>query len=148
MNTIPVTVTCDVTAKVHAQPFRYRVYVNNELFAERTWIWQGVYLEEILPIVAPVGIYPIRFETVDPENGRIKVRNHRTDIEALQDRIAKLNVEFFQLNKDNADAETIKRITDHIKQEKELLILYKQTRPARIIMHRGETSVEISNEST
>jgi len=77
MNTIPAFVICDVTAKVRAQPFRYRVYVNNELFAERTWIWQGVYLEEMLPIVAPAGIYPIRFETVDPENGRIKVRNHR-----------------------------------------------------------------------
>ena len=79
MKTIPVTVTCDVTAKVHAQPFRYRVYVNNELFTERTWIWQGVYLEEMLPISAPAGVYPIRFETVDPENGRIKVRNHRVD---------------------------------------------------------------------
>ena len=78
MNTIPVSVTCDVTAKVLAQPFRYRVYVNNELFAERTWIWQGVYLEELLPISAPAGVYPIRFETVDPENGRIKVRNYRT----------------------------------------------------------------------
>jgi len=147
MNTFPVSVTCDVTAKVLAQPFRYRVYVNNELFTERTWIWQGVHLEEMLPIVAPAGIYPIRFETVDPENGRIKVRNHRTDIEALQDKIAKLGNELVQLNKDNADAETIKRLVDHIEQEKELLVLYKQTRPAHIIMYRGETSVEISNES-
>jgi hypothetical protein len=79
MQTFFVRVECDVTAKVHAQPFRYRVYVNNELFTERTWIWQGVYLEEMLPISAPAGIYPIRFETVDPENGRIKVRNHRVD---------------------------------------------------------------------
>ena len=147
MKTIPVSVTCDVTAKVHAQPFRYRVYVNNELFAERTWIWQNVYLEEMLPISAPAGIYPIRFETVDPENGRIKVRNHQTDIEALQDKIAKLDVELAQLNQDHADAETIKRLVDYIKQEKELLVLYKQTRPARIIMYRDELSVEISNES-
>jgi hypothetical protein len=79
MNTIPVTVTCDVTAKVFAQPFRYRVYVNNELFTERTWIWENVYLEESLPVSASAGVYPIRFETVDPENGRIKVRNHRVD---------------------------------------------------------------------
>jgi len=79
MNTFPASVTCDVTAKVHAQPFRYRVYVNNELFTERTWIWQGVYLEEMLQISAPAGVYPIRFEIVDPENGRIKVRNHRID---------------------------------------------------------------------
>lgn len=99
MNTIPVTVTCDVTAKVLAQPFRYRVYVNNELFTERTWIWKNVHLEESLPISALAGVYPIRFETVDPENGRIKVRNYRTSGQG------------------------------------------------RIMLYRGETSVEISNES-
>jgi hypothetical protein len=77
MQTYFVRVECDVTAKVHAQPFRYRVYVNNELFAERTWIWENCYLEENFQISAPAGIYPIRFETVDPDSGRIKVRNHR-----------------------------------------------------------------------
>ena len=77
MQTYSVNVVCDVTAKVLDHPFRYRVYVNNELFAERTWIWQGVYLEEMLPISAPAGVYPIRFETVDSENGRIKVRNYK-----------------------------------------------------------------------
>ena len=147
MKTIPVSVTCDVTAKVHAQPFRYRVYVNNELFTERTWIWPDAYLEETLPISALAGVYPIRFETVDPDNGRIKVRNYRTDIESLQDSIAELEVELIELNKDHADAETVKRLVDHIEQEKQRLALYKQTRPARIIMYRGETSVEISNES-
>ena len=147
MNTIPAFVTCDVTAKVHAQPFRYRVYVNNELFTERTWIWPDSYLEETLPIVAPVGVYPIRFETVDPENGRIKVRNYRTHIEVLQEKIAKLDVELVQLKQDNADEETIKRLVDHIEQENQQLVLYKQTRPARIIMYQGETALEISNES-
>lgn len=148
METISVKVICDVTAKVHAQPFRYRVYVNNELFTERTWIWENSYLEEMLPISAPAGIYPIRFETVDPDNGRIKVRNYRTHIEALQENIAKLDVELVQLKQDNADEETIKRLVDHIEQENQQLVLYKQTRPARIIMYRDELSVEISNEST
>jgi hypothetical protein len=77
MQTYSVNVVCDVTAKVLDHPFRYRVYVNNELFTERTWIWQGVYLEEMLPISAPAGVYPIRFETVDPAHGRLKVRNYR-----------------------------------------------------------------------
>jgi hypothetical protein len=77
MQTYSVNVICDVTAKVLDHPFRYRVYVNNELFTERSWIWQGVYLEEMLPISAPAGVYPIRFETVDPENGRIKIRNYK-----------------------------------------------------------------------
>jgi hypothetical protein len=77
MKLFSVNVECDVTAKVLDHPFRYRVYVNNELFAERTWIWQGVYLEEMLPISAPAGVYPIRFETVDDANGRIKARDYR-----------------------------------------------------------------------
>jgi len=77
MQTYFVRVECDVTAKVHAQPFRYRAYVNNELFAERTWIWENCYLEESFQIQARPGIYPIVFETVDDVNGRIKVRNHR-----------------------------------------------------------------------
>jgi hypothetical protein len=47
------------------------------LFAERTWIWEGVHIEENFQISAPAGVYPIRFETVDSEHGRIKVKNHR-----------------------------------------------------------------------
>ena len=77
MQTYFVRVECDVTAKVHTQPLRYRTYVNNELFAERTWIWTNSYLEENLQIQAAPGVYPIRFETVDADHGRIKVRNHR-----------------------------------------------------------------------
>ena len=77
MQTHFVRVECDVTAKVHHQPLRYRAYVNNELFAERTWIWNNCYLEESFQIQAAPGVYPIRFETVDEANGRVKVRNHR-----------------------------------------------------------------------
>lgn len=77
MQTHFVRVECDVTAKVHGQPFRYRAYVNNELFSERTWIWENCYLEESFQIQAAPGVYPIRFETVDETNGRIKVRNYR-----------------------------------------------------------------------
>ena len=77
MQTYSVNVVCDVSAKMWDQPFRYRAYVNNELFTERTWIWQGVYLEEMLPITAAAGVYPIRFEAVDSEHGKIKVRNYR-----------------------------------------------------------------------
>ena len=77
MQTFFVRVECDVTAKVHEQPFRYRAYVNNELFVERTWIWENCYLEENFQISAPAGVYPIRFETVDDANGRIKTRDYR-----------------------------------------------------------------------
>jgi len=77
MQTYFVRVECDVTAKVHEQPLRYRAYVNDELFTERTWIWDNCYLEESFQIQAGPGIYPIRFETVDEANGRIKVRDYR-----------------------------------------------------------------------
>jgi len=77
MQTYFIRVECDVTAKVLGQPLRYRAYVNNELFVERTWIWDNCYLEESFQIQAGPGIYPIRFETVDEANGRIKVRNYR-----------------------------------------------------------------------
>ena len=77
MQTFFVRVECDVTAKVHEQPFRYRAYVNNELFTERTWIWENCYLEENFQISAPAGAYPIRFETVDDANGWIKVQDFK-----------------------------------------------------------------------
>ena len=77
MQTYFVRVECDVTAKVLAQPLRYRAYINNELFAERTWIWTGSYLEENFQIQAAPGVYSIRFETVDADHGRVKVRNLR-----------------------------------------------------------------------
>ena len=77
MQTYFVRVECDVTAEVQSQPFRYRAYVNNELFAERTWIWDNCYLEESFQIQARPGIYSIVFETVDEQHGCIKVRGHR-----------------------------------------------------------------------
>ena len=70
--------TVDVGAK--RQPgteLRYRVYINDELFTERNWIWTNAYLEETHQISAPSGIYPIRYETVDKEAGRIRVNRFR-----------------------------------------------------------------------
>ena len=39
----------------------YRLYVNDELFTERTWIWENVYLEEVIPILAEPGDYVVRY---------------------------------------------------------------------------------------
>lgn len=38
----------------------YRVYVNDELFTERTWLWTDCYLEEMLQIAAEPGEYSLR----------------------------------------------------------------------------------------
>jgi hypothetical protein len=42
------------------------VYVNNELFNERTWVWREQYLEEFLQIWAGPGKYELRWELVPP----------------------------------------------------------------------------------
>lgn len=54
---------------------RYRVWVNDELFTERTWIWTDHYLEEMLQIQAPPGDYSVRYELVDPEFASIKIKD-------------------------------------------------------------------------
>ena len=57
----------------------YRLYVNDELFAERTWIWYDSYLEENLQIEAEPGEYRIRYELVPPHLAQLKVENIRVD---------------------------------------------------------------------
>ena len=76
-----VTVLTDVYCKWIDQHPRYRVYVNDELFAERTWIWTDTYLEEMLQIKAPPGQYTIRYELVPgfDNNAGLKLRNMRVD---------------------------------------------------------------------
>jgi hypothetical protein len=61
------------------QPPNYRIYVNDELFSERTWIWHEEYLEEMLPIHAPPGEYTLRWEIVPPSKGQITVTNPRVE---------------------------------------------------------------------
>jgi hypothetical protein len=50
-------------------PPTYRLYVNHEMFTERTYIWSGTqYLQEILQLSAPPGRYTIRVDNLgDPE---------------------------------------------------------------------------------
>ena len=57
---------------------RYRIYVNDELFTERNYIWKGTqYLRENLQIEAEPGNYEIRLEKVDP--AKLKMRNMKVD---------------------------------------------------------------------
>ena len=57
----------------------YRAYVNDELFAERTWIWTDMYLEECFQIEAEPGDYRIRYELVEPHLAELNVTNFRVD---------------------------------------------------------------------
>ena len=54
----------------------YRVFVNDELFSERTFIWRDQYLTEMLQISAEPGEYCVRVEAVQPIGGKFRVRNH------------------------------------------------------------------------
>lgn len=58
---------------------RYRLFVNDELFTERTWIWPDCYLEEVLTIVAAPGQYHIYGELVTPSDARLTLTNWRVD---------------------------------------------------------------------
>jgi hypothetical protein len=57
----------------------YRTYVNDELFAERTWRWTNEYLEEMLQIEAEPGEYNLRWELVPPHLANLHVQNVRVD---------------------------------------------------------------------
>lgn len=57
----------------------YRLYVNDELFSERTWIWTDSSLEENLQIDAEPGEYTIRYELIEPNLATLKIGNLSVD---------------------------------------------------------------------
>jgi hypothetical protein len=79
MNRQSVVVRADVSVVWQGEPPNYRVYVGNEMFTERTWIWQEQYLEEMLVVNAPPGKYNLRWELVPPAQGTIEVKNVRIE---------------------------------------------------------------------
>lgn len=62
METRYVKVQCEVYCTGWTDPPVYRAFVNDELFCERTWIWQDQHLEEAFQIDAKPGKYKIRYE--------------------------------------------------------------------------------------
>jgi hypothetical protein len=75
-----VRVFSDVYCDWEGLPPDYRVYVNDELFTERTFIWTNCYLEEMLQIQAPPGEYTIRYELVQPCLAQLTIKNQRVDL--------------------------------------------------------------------
>jgi len=55
----------------------YRLYINDELFVERTWIWDDIYLEESIPISAPPGDYLIKYQVIPENSAILKIKNLR-----------------------------------------------------------------------
>jgi hypothetical protein len=60
-------------------PPAYRVYVNDELFGERTYVWHEQYLSEMLQILAVPGQYKIHIEQLNSESGKMRVWNQRIE---------------------------------------------------------------------
>lgn len=79
METKFVKAVFDIDCDWAGLPPVYRVYVNDELFTERTWIWTDNYLEEILQIQAVPGRYRIKLESVGPDLAKFTVGNHRIE---------------------------------------------------------------------
>jgi|688.fasta_scaffold18815_8 hypothetical protein len=77
MKTHAVSVHCDVICEWKNAPPRYRLFVNNELFMERTFIWTDHYLEEVIPIEAPPGNYQIRYELLGSPDDSLRIKNAR-----------------------------------------------------------------------
>jgi hypothetical protein len=55
------------------------VYVDDELFAERTWVWTDVQLEEMLQIEAEPGEYTISYELATKTDAVLTATNLRVD---------------------------------------------------------------------
>lgn len=69
-----VRVGCNVACEWEGLPPIYRVYINDELFTERTWIWgEDFYLQEEIQINADPGEYYIRYELVPPNLAKLSV---------------------------------------------------------------------------
>jgi len=78
-NTVFVKAVFDLDCDWEGLPPVYRIYVNDELFTERTWCWTDQYLEEILQIQAPPGQYQVRVEPVGPNLAHFRATNHRVE---------------------------------------------------------------------
>ena len=79
MDTVFVKALFDIDCDWEGLPPSYRVYVNDELFAERTWTWTDCYLTEMLQIQAPPGRYRIRIEKVGPSLAEFRTANPRIE---------------------------------------------------------------------
>ena len=73
MQTQTVVVHCDIDISFTGDLPVYRLYVGNELFTERTWVWATEYLSEEIVLEAPYGLYPIRYELLPHPNAELTV---------------------------------------------------------------------------
>ena len=91
-----VKMELDVFAKWQFKPPMYRVYVNDELFNERNYMWQPTeYVTEILQIKAQPGEYNVRIEN---HGGEFTVRSLRCSV----GKVRVINNSMFEIIEENA----------------------------------------------
>jgi hypothetical protein len=67
------------TSVCYVDPPRYRTWINDEMFVERSWLWPDSYAEEMFQVEATPGQYRIRVENLQPKRAKLKARNLRVD---------------------------------------------------------------------
>lgn len=73
-----VRIVCDVFVTWSGdQPPIYRIFVDDELLVERTFIWQDVYVEEHLQLELGAGKYCLDFKLIDEHGAEMRVANVR-----------------------------------------------------------------------
>jgi hypothetical protein len=72
-----IKVLCDVYCDWQGSDPAYRLFVNDELFTERTFSWPDCYLEEMIQIEAEPGNYEIRYEVITPGLVQLRTKNIR-----------------------------------------------------------------------
>ncbi len=89
-----VSVTADVYCRWSGPPPIYRLYVRDELFSERTFIWQDGYLTECFHVHGDPGDYRLRYDVVTEGTASIIVKNLRVtygaDSAYIQDNIIRI----------------------------------------------------------
>lgn len=79
MSTVFVKAWFDLDCEWEGLPPTYRIYVNDELFAERTWNYTEHYLSEMLQILAEPGRYEITVRPVGPNLAEFTASNFRVE---------------------------------------------------------------------
>lgn len=89
-----VSVTADVYCRWSGLPPVYRLYVNDELFCERTFLWHDGYLTECFHVRGEPGDYRLRYETITEDTASISVENlrvtHGAELAYIQDNILRI----------------------------------------------------------
>ena len=79
-----VRILSNIDCNWEGLPPVYRLYLNDELFSERTWIWRDASLQEALQVEAVPGEYTLRYELVAPHLAELVIGDLQVDTGSAQ----------------------------------------------------------------